>query len=70
MAKRFQILRTYDICGKLTECLCYDVGCAIVYGEEDAKHQVALLHARGHADARYEELPEGTAWFDDENYGG
>jgi hypothetical protein len=70
MAKRFQILRTYDICGRPTECLCYDAGRAIVYGEEDAKHQVAMLHAMGHTDARYEELPEGAAWFDDENYVG
>lgn len=68
MAKRFQIVRTYDICGKPTECLCYDAGCAIVYSEEDAKHQVAMLHAMGHTDARYEELPEGTAWFDDKNW--
>jgi hypothetical protein len=68
MAKRFQIIRTYDICGKPTECLCIDAGSAIVYGEEDAKHQVAMPHAMGHTSARYEELPQGTAWFDDENW--
>lgn len=70
MSKRYQILRTYNIGGKQEECLCYDAGCAIVYGEEDAKHQVAKLHAMGHTSARYEELPEGTAWFDDDNWVG
>lgn len=68
MEKRFQIIRTYDICGKPTECLCYDAGCAIVYGEDKAKEQVAKLHAMGHTSARYEELPQGTAWFDDNNW--
>lgn len=68
MAKRFQIVRTYNVCGKPTECLCYDAGCAVVYGEEDAKQQVAKLHAMGYTSARYEELPQGTAWFDDENW--
>lgn len=68
MTKRFQILRTYDICGKPTECLCYDAGSAVVYGEDRAKERVAKLHEMGYTDARYEELPEGTAWFDDENW--
>ena len=68
MSKRFCILRQHTINGKQEECLCYDAGCAIVYGEEDAKHQVAMLHAMGHTSARYEELPQGTAWFDDENW--
>jgi hypothetical protein len=68
MAKRYQIIRTYDICGKQKECLCYDVGPAVVYGETKAKEQVDKLHAVGYTDARYEELPEGTAWFDDENW--
>lgn len=67
---RYQIVRHYNICGKMTECLCYDVGCAIVFGEEKAKAQVAKLHEMGYTDARYEELPEGTAWFDDENWMG
>lgn len=66
--KRYQIIRTYNICGRLVECLCYDVGSAIVYSEDIAKAQVAKLHEMGYADARYEELPQGKAWFDDENW--
>ena len=66
--KRFQIVRTYDINGKPTECLCYDAGCAVVYGEDTAKAQVAKLHRMGYTDARYEELPQGRAWFDNENW--
>lgn len=66
--KRYQILRHYNISGKSVECLCYDAGCAIVYGEEKAQAQVAKLHSMGYTDARYEELPMGTAWFDDNNW--
>ena len=66
--KRYQIVRTYNICGKETECLCYDAGCAIVFGEDVAKERVQKLHEMGYASARYEELPQGTAWFDDENW--
>lgn len=61
--KRYQILRTYNICGKQVECLCYDAGCAVVYGEDKAKAQVEQLHKMGYTDARYEELDK--AWFDD-----
>lgn len=66
--KRYQIIRTYNICGKPTECLCHDAGCAIVYGEDAAKTQVAKLHEMGYTDARYEESPLGKAWFDDEKW--
>lgn len=66
--KRYQIIRAYNIYGKPVECLCYDAGNAIVYGEDTAKAQVAKLHEMGYADARYEELPQGEAWFDDENW--
>lgn len=66
--KRYQIVRTYNIYGEPKECLCYDAGCAIVYGEDTAKAQVAKLHEMGYADARYEELPQGKAWFDNENW--
>ena len=66
--KRYQIIRTYNICGKSKECLCYDAGCAIVHDENVAKKQVFKLHDMGYADARYEELPQGKAWFDDENW--
>lgn len=65
---RYQILRTYNICGKLVECLATEAGSAIVYSEATAKAQVAKLHEMGYADARYEELPQGEAWFDDENW--
>ena len=68
MEKRFQILRTYDVCGKPTECLCYDAGPAIVYSEAKAKEQVIKLHTMGYPSARYEELPQGAAWFDDKNW--
>lgn len=66
--KRFQILRNYNICGKEVECLCYDAGCAIVYGEENAITQVEKLHVMGYTSARYEELPQKAAWFDDNNW--
>ena len=66
--KRYQIIRAYNICGKLVECLATEAGCAIVYGEDAAKAQVSKLHEMGYADARYEELSHGKAWFDDENW--
>ena len=66
--KRFQIVRLFDICGKQEWCLCYDAGCAVVYGEDKAKAQVEKLHQMGFESARYEELPEGKAWFDDNNW--
>ena len=66
--KRYQIIRTYNICGKPIECLCYDAGCAIVYGEDAAKAQVNKLHKMGYTDARYEELPQGKSWFDNKNW--
>lgn len=43
-----------------TDCICI--------GEEEAKQRVAELHAIGETSARYEELPYGKAWFDDENW--
>ena len=67
---RYQILRAYEICGKPVECLCCDAGGAIVYGEDAAKAQVAKLHEMGYTSARYEELPQGSAFFDDENWNG
>ena len=68
--KRFQIVRTFDICGKPCECLCYDAGCAVVYGEDKAKARVEKLHQMGYESARYEELPECKSWFDDNNWMG
>lgn len=68
MEKRYQILRTYNINGKPCVCLCYDLGCAIVYGEDKARQRVADLHNAGYTDAYYEELPAGSAWFDDKNW--
>ena len=66
--KRYQILREYNICGQMRECLCDDAGAPIVYGEDVAQERVAKLHDMGHTSARYEELPYGKAWFDDENW--
>ena len=65
---RYQIVRNYKIAGREMQCLCTDVGPAIVHDEATAKAQVAKLHAMGYADAHYEPLPTGTAWFDDENW--
>lgn len=66
--KRYQIVRKYIINGEACECLCDDLGAAIVYGEEKARDMVQKLHDMGHTSARYEELPQGQAWFDDENW--
>ena len=66
--KRFQILATYNISGKECECLCYDAGCAITLDEETAQKRVDTLHQMGITTARYEELPQDTAWFDDKNW--
>lgn len=68
MKKRYEIVRNYNIGGKSVECLCYDAGCAIVLGEAEAQTRVQQLHNMGYTDAHYNELPYGTAWFDDENY--
>ena len=66
--KRYKIIRTYNFYGRPVEGLATETGCAIVYGEDAAKAQVAKLHEMGFTDARYEELPQGEAWFDDENW--
>lgn len=66
--KRYKILKHENINGKSVECLCYDAGCAIVYGEDKAQARVAKLHSMGYTDARYEESPVGSEWFDDNNW--
>ena len=66
--KRYQISRAYNIYGKPVDCLCYDAGNAIVYGEDAAKAQVAKLNEMRYDDARYEELTQGEAWINDENW--
>ena len=66
--KRFQIVATYKISDKECECLCYDAGCAITLDEETAQKRVDALHQMGITTARYEELPQDTAWFDDKNW--
>lgn len=69
---RYQIIDTYNICGRAVECLCNRPTASgswcICYGEEAAKQRVAELHEAGYKTARYEELPQGKAWFDDENW--
>ena len=54
------------------ECLCKKETASgtdsICIGEEEAKQRVAELHAIGETSARYEELPYGTAWFDNKNW--
>ena len=55
--ERFQILRTYDICGRKSVCLCDDAGPAIVYDENLAKTRVAQLHKMGYTDVK------GYIWY-------
>lgn len=61
---RYQIVYDSCLCDKKTASgdwyFCYD--------EEQAKRRVDELHAAGYAEAYYEELPFGTAWFDDNNW--
>ena len=66
--KRYEITAEYEFHGQYRRCLCYEAGCAIVYGEETAKAQVEKLHEMGITSAAYAELPQGKAWFDDENW--
>lgn len=65
---RYQIL--YE--GQYGLCLCGIATASgswfICYDEKQAKQRVAELHAIGETSARYEELPWGTAWFDDNNW--
>lgn len=70
--KRFQVLDTYNICGREVECLAdrptASGSWSVCYSEAQAKQRVAELHEAGFTKARYEELPYGKAWFDDENW--
>lgn len=72
--KRFQIIDTYIINGKECECLAdrptASGAWSICYSEESAQRRVAELHEQGFTKARYEELPYGEAWFDDNNWMG
>lgn len=71
--KTYQIIKTYNICGKKkAECLC-DVPTAsgawfICYNEEQAAKRVQELHEAGHTSARYEEVAEEDQWWNDENW--
>lgn len=71
MKKRYEIIAKYNICGKMVECLATTptaMGAwCVCYGEETAKQRVEELRAEG-LEARYEEKPKGTAWYDDENW--
>lgn len=69
--ERYQIVYKTIVCGKECECLC-DVRTVsgddcIVRGKEEAERRVAELVAAGY-EARYEPLPYGSAWFDDNNW--
>lgn len=73
---RYQIVYTAKIWTGLKfifeECLCTKETASgsdcICIGEDKAKQRVAELHAIGETSARYEELPYGEAWFDDDNW--
>lgn len=69
MKKTYQIVKTYNIYGKESECLCNEVTASgswfICYNEEQAKKRVAELHEAGHTSARYEEVPEENQWWND-----
>jgi hypothetical protein len=72
--QRFQVLDTYIISGKEHECLAgrptASGSWSVCYDEKQAQQRVSELHAAGFTKARYEELPWGQAWFDDENWMG
>ena len=69
--ERYQIIYKTIVCGKECECLCGEPTASgdtcIVYSKESAEKRVAELIEAGF-DARYEALPYGEAWFDDENW--
>lgn len=71
--KRFQILANYNICGQVMECLCNEPtksgSWMFCYDEVQAQQRVAELVEKG-MNARYEELPQGQAWFDNERWMG
>jgi hypothetical protein len=66
--KHYNIVRTYNICGREVECLCYDAGCAITHNEEEAKARVATLKEMGYTNAHYIVVENGTAWYEDKNW--
>lgn len=74
MAKnnRYHIIDTYNICGKPVDCLCDRPTASgswfICYSEESAEQRVKELHEAGYTEARYELVPAGEAWYDDENW--
>lgn len=69
--KRYQILANYNICGQVSECLCNTPtksgSWMFCYDEGQAQQRVAELREIG-MEARYEYLPYGEAWFDDERW--
>ena len=69
--ERYQIIYKTILCGRECECLCGEPTASgdtcIVYSKESAEKRVAELIEAGF-DARYEALPYGEAWFDDENW--
>lgn len=67
---RYEITAEYNIAGRTVRCLCYELGSAIVRGTITAECQVRALRNMGIITAECELLPEGTAWFDDENWAG
>ena len=69
--KRYEIIAEYNICGTMMECLATTPTAmgtwCVCYGEEDARQRVEELRERG-LKARYKEVPQGTAWYDEENW--
>lgn len=69
MNERYQIIYKTVVCGNECECLCAvptasGSGC-LAGSKADAEKRVAELIELGY-EARYEELPYGEAWFDNE----
>ena len=69
--ERYQIIYKTVVCGNECECLCGVKTASgngyFAYSKADAEKRVAELIEAGY-EARYEELPYGEAWFDDNNW--
>lgn len=69
--ERYQIIYKTVVCGNECECLCTAKTASgawfICYDKAEAEKRVAELIEAGY-EARYEALPYGEAWFDDNNW--
>ena len=69
MKERYQIIYKTIVCGNECECLCQKPTASgsncLAYSKAAAEKRVAELLEAGY-EARYESLPYGQAWFDNE----